>query len=219
MLEEYEKLNSSEKDDFRRLANYLLSHTYMARHEYQPSQQMTLPNRDYQTVSRLFDLFRDYFDLSGWRLEKDDNYGVISLYNYYDHNRFRLDRFTTLFLYMCRLIYEEKREDAGAYKTVISGTAEVIEKMRTLGLLEKGKSGRETTKKERIDAQRTLAHFNIIRKMETSPWDGDGNKILILPSILSIIPNQGINTLYSEIEDMKAGEGAAAEEQPEDESP
>jgi hypothetical protein len=188
---------------------------------------MTLPNRDYQTVSRLFDLFKEYFSLSGWRLERDDNYGIIALSNYYDHNRFRLDRFATLFLYMCRLIYEEKREDAGAYKAVISGTAEVIEKMRTLGLLEKGKSGRETTKKERIDAQRTLAHFNIIRKMETSPWDGDGNKILILPSILSIIPNQGINALYDEIADMKAGDGegaAAAGEQAagdgeEDESP
>lgn len=228
MLEEYEKLNSSDKEDFRRLANYLLSHTYIVRYEYQPSQRMTLPNRDYQTVSRLFDLFKEYFSLSGWRLERDDNYGIISLSNYYDHNRFRLDRFATLFLYMCRLIYEEKREDAGAYKTVISGTAEVIEKMRTLGLLEKGRSGKETTKKERIDAQRILAHFNIIRKMESSPWDGDGNKILILPSILSIIPNQGINTLYDEIADMKAGDGeggAAAEEQAaedrqgEDESP
>jgi hypothetical protein len=219
MLEEYEKLNSSDKEDFRRLANYLLSHTYMARYEYQPSQRMTLPSRDYQTLSRLFDLFKEYFDLSGWRLEKDDNYGVISLYNYYDHNRFRLDRFTTLFLYVCRLIYEEKREDAGAYKNVMSDTAEVIEKMRTLGLLEKGKSGRETTKKERIDAQRTLAHFNIIRKMETSPWDGEGNKILILPTILSILSNQSINALYGEIEDMRAGAGEGGAEGQGEEAP
>jgi hypothetical protein len=209
MLEEYEKLNSGEKEDFRRLVNYLLSHTYLVRYEYQPSQQMTLPNRDYQIVSRLFDIFRDYFDLSGWRLEKDDNYGIISLSNRYDHNRFRLDRFTTLFLYVCRLVYEEKREDSGSYKTVRTDTAELVEKMRALGLLEKGKAGKETTKKERIDAQRTLAHFNIIRKMETSPWDGDGNSILILPSILSIIPNQGINALYAEIEDMKADGGNA----------
>ncbi|MDR2134262.1 MAG: DUF4194 domain-containing protein [Treponema sp.] len=214
MLEEYEKLNSSDKEDFRRLSNYLLSHTYMVRYEYQPSRQMTLPNRDYQTVSRLFNLFRDYFDLSGWRLEKDDNYGIISLCNHYDHNRFRLDRFTTLFLYMCRLVYEEKREDAGAYKTVASSTTEIVEKMRTFGLLEKGKTGKETTRKERVDAQRSLAHFNIIRKMESSPWDGDGNKILILPSILSIISNQGINDLYREIEDLKAGgESAAAGKQ------
>jgi hypothetical protein len=210
MLEDYEKLGSGEKEDFRRLANYLLSHTYIVRYEYQPSQQMTLPNRDYQTVSRLFDLLRDYFDLSGWRLEKDDNYGIISLSSLYDHNRFRLDRFTTLFLYMCRLIYEEKREDAGSYKAVPTCTTDVVERMRTYGLLEKGKTGKETTKKERIDAQRTLAHFNIIRKTETSPWDGDGNRILILPSILSIIPNQGINNLYREIQDMKAGEGESA---------
>jgi hypothetical protein len=201
MLEDYEKLSGGDKEDFRRLANYLLSHTYIVRYEYQSSQQMTLPNRDYQTVARLFDLFQDYFDISGWRLEKDDNYGIISLSNRYDHNRFRMDRFTTLFLYMCRFIYEEKREDAGSYKTVRTDTPEVVEKMRTFGLLEKGK----TTKKERIEAQRTLSHFNIIRKMESSAWDGDGNKILILPSILSISPNQGINTLYAEIEEMKAG--------------
>jgi hypothetical protein len=207
MLDQYNKLNSSEKEDFRRLANYLLSHTYMVRHEYQPSQQMTLPNRDYQTVSRLFTLFRDYFELAGWRLEKDDNYGILSLANRYDHNRFRMDRFTTLFLYVCRLVYEEKREDAGTYKAIMSSTAEIVEKMRTYGLLEKGKTGKEVTKKERADAQRTLAHFNIIRKMDTAPWDGDGNKILILPSILSIIPNQSLNAVYTEIENMKADSG------------
>jgi hypothetical protein len=205
--EEYEKLSGNERDEFRRLANYLLSHTYLVRHEYQPSQQMTLPNRDYQTASRLFELLRDYFFLSGWRLERDDNYGIISLSNTYEHNRLRLDRFTTLFLYMCRLIYEEGREDAGTFRTVKTGTKEVVEKMRTLGLLEKGK----TTKKERLDAQRALAHFNIIRKMESSPWDGEGNQILILPSILSIIPNQGINDMAAELEEMRLDrDGGAA---------
>jgi hypothetical protein len=204
MLEQYDKLNSSDKEEFRRLANYLLSHTYIVRYEYQPSQQMTLPNRDYQTISRLFDLFYAYFDLSGWRLEKDDNCGIISVANSYDHNRFRLDRFTTLFLYVCRLIYEERRENAGLYKMIESSTVEIVEKMRTYGLLEKGKTGKDVTKKERVEAQRTLSHFNIIRKRETAPWDGDGNKILILPSILSMVPNRGIDAVYAEIESMKA---------------
>jgi hypothetical protein len=207
VLDGYEKLSSGEKEDFRQLANYLLSHTYLVRHEYQPSQRMTLPNSDYQTVSRLFALFKEYFELSGWRLEKDDAYGVISISNDYDHNRLRLNRFTTLFLYMCRLVYEERREDAGIHKMVPTNTAEVVEKMRALGLLERGKTGKSTTKKERAEAQRTLAHFNIISKMETSGWDGDGNEILILPSILSIIPNQSINAIHAEIESMKGGAG------------
>jgi hypothetical protein len=208
--ESYGKLNSSDKDDFRRLANYLLSHTYLVRHEYQPSQQMTLPNRDYQTVSRVFDLFRDYFELSGWRLEKDDHYGIISISNTHAHNRLRLDRFTTIFLYICRLIYEEGREDApGTFHMVRTNTQEVIEKMKTYGLLEK----RRTTQKERIDAQRTLAHFNIIRRMESS-WDGDGNQILILPSVLSIIPNRNINAMKAELEELKIS-GAEIQRGPE----
>jgi hypothetical protein len=84
--------------------------------------------------------------------------------------------------------------------------------MKTYGLLER----RRTTQKERIDAQRTLAHFNIIRRMENS-WDGDGNLILILPSILSIIPNRNINAMKTELEELKTS-GAEIQKEPETES-
>ena len=35
--EQYEKLSSYEKGEFRRLGNYLLSHTYMVRFTYDPA--------------------------------------------------------------------------------------------------------------------------------------------------------------------------------------
>jgi len=197
--EQYEALSTYEKGEFRRLANYLLSHTYMVRYEYQPSQQMTLPNVNYQTSARLFTVMRDYFAVTGWQLEKDDNYGIISLINIYEHNRLRIDRFTTLFLYSCRLIYEEEREQASSFHTVKTDTQTVVEKMQMLGLLDKGK----TTQKERVEAQRTLAHYNIIQKLESAAWSNDGNQILILPSILSIISNQGINDMMTELEELR----------------
>lgn len=209
--EQYEALTSYEKGEFRRLANYLLSHTYMVRYEYQPSQQMTLPSYDYQTASRLFGVLQDYFTVSGWRLEKDDNYGIMSLINTFDHNRLRVDRFTTLFLYTCRLIYEEEREQASSFHTVKTDTQSVVEKMQTLGLLDK----RKTTQKERLDAQRTLAHHNIIQKMESSAWSSEGNQILILPSILSIISNQGINNMVMELEEFRTEETNGAEREEE----
>lgn len=196
--EKYIGLTTYEKGEFKRLANYLLSHTYMVRYEYQSSQQMTLPNYDYQIASRLFGILQDYFSVTGWRLEKDDNYGIMSLINIFDHNRLRIDRFTTLFLYTCRLIYEEEREQVNSFHTVKTDTQAVVEKMRMLGLLDKGK----TTQKERIEAQRTLAHHNIIQKMESSAWNNEGNQILILPSILSIISNQGINDMITELEEL-----------------
>lgn len=199
--EDFEKLSSYEKGEFRRLSNYLLSHTYLVRYEYQSSQKMTMPSSDYTMVSRLFSVMQEYFSVSGWKLEKDDNYGVISLINIYDHNRLRVDRFTTLFLYTCRLIYEEHREESGQFHTVRTDTQTIVEKMRMLGLLEKGK----TSQKERLDAQRTLSHYNVLQKMD-STWSNEGNQLLILPSILSMVSNQGINDMMIELEEMKNSE-------------
>lgn len=198
--ETFEALSNYEKGEFRRLANYLLSHTYLVRDVYKPDKQWTEPNGDYRMVNRLFDCMGEYFSASGWKLEKDDNYGVISLTNEYDHNRLRIDRFTTLFLYTCRLIYEEGREQGDNLHIVRTDTGAIVEKMRMLGLLNKGK----TTQKERLEAQRALSHFNIIQKTETTAWSADGNGVLIFPSILSMIPNQGINDMMLELEELRA---------------
>lgn len=200
--EQYEKLSTYEKTEFRRIGNYLLSHTYMVRFTYDSSEETTLPNADYNMVMRLFEVLQEYFEVTGWRLSKDDDYGIVSLISEYDNNRFRLDRFTTLFLYVCRLIYEENRENENSYHVVKTDTSSVVEKMKTLGLLKNGKS----TQKERIDAQRTLAHYNIIQKMTSSPWSGEGNDILILPSIMYIISNQSINTMKAQLDEMKLSE-------------
>ena len=200
-------MSSYEKIEFRRLGNYLLSHTYMVRFTYDSDEETTLPNADFNMVMRLFEVLQEYFEVTGWRLSKDDDYGIVSLISEYDNNRFRLDRFTTLFLYVCRLIYEENRENENSYHVVKTDTSSVVEKMKTLGLLKGGKS----TQKERIDAQRTLAHFNIIQKMETSPWSGEGNDILILPSVLTIISNQSINTMKAQLDDLKLSEDSKDE--------
>jgi hypothetical protein len=208
--EEYQKLSAYDKNEFRRIANYLLSRTYMVRYVYQPSQQITVVNPDYQKADRLFAIMRDYFYVTGWKLEKDDNYGIISLINEFDHNRVRIDRFTTLFLYTCRLIYEENREQSGNFHIVKTDTHTVVEKMRMFGLLERGK----TTQKERLEAQRTLAHYNIIQKIENAAWSNEGNQILILPSILFIISNQGINSMMTELEELRV-ESAEQEKQEE----
>jgi hypothetical protein len=42
--------------------------------------------------------------------------------------------------------------------------------------------------------------------MTASPWSGDGNDILILPSILTIISNQSINAMKAELDEMKLTE-------------
>jgi hypothetical protein len=110
----------------------------------------------------------------------------------------RIDKFTTLFLYTLRLIYEEEREKINNYRNVRTETQAVVEKMYSFGLLPGGK----TTIKERIEAQRTLAHHNIIQKIE-GKWEPDGNHLIVFPSILHIVSVQGINDMLQELEDMR----------------
>ena len=91
--------------------------------------------------------------------------------------------------------------------------------METARLLKNGR----TTQKERIEAQRSLAHYNIIEKMDSAAWDSDGNRFLILPSILSMISNQGINDMMAELEEFQlagsvdgSADGSADADDPED---
>lgn len=205
--DQYDALSNYEKGEFRRLANYLLSHSYIVREGYDITKKIVLTNEDYRMVSRLLSIMSEYFEIIGWKMIKDDTYGVIAIYSLYDNNRLRLDRFTTLFLYTLRLIYEEEREKVNNYNNVRTDTQTIIEKMMSFGLIPNGR----TTIRERIDAQRALAHYNIIQKLEMT-WKNEGNTLIIHPSILFMIPNDGINRMIEELEDMKDYEGKESEE-------
>lgn len=194
----YNQLSNYEKGEFRRLGNYILSHTYLVKERYYPDKGMSMPDENYRMAYRLFPILRDYFEFIGWKLEKDDVYDVISIRSEYDNNRLRIDKFTTLFLYTLRLIYEEEREKVNNYKNVRTQTQTVVEKMYSLGLLPGGK----TTIKERMEAQRTLAHYNIIQKIE-GKWEPDGNHLIVFPSIIHIVSVQGIHNMVKELEDMR----------------
>ena len=162
-------------------------------------------NNDYRTALRQFDILHNYFHLAGWELYRDNDYGVIYLRNTLGSNRARFDRFTTLFLYTLRLIYEEKREQVELYHDVRTDTASVVQKMNALGLLQKGK----TTAKERQEAQATLSRYQIITKLDGA-WNKDGNRLLIYPSILFILPNSEIHAMSAQIEET-GGQSASSE--------
>jgi len=195
--EAYEVLSEYEKGEFRRFCNYLLSHTYVVRDVYNHEKRRVEANHNYRTISSMFEIMREYFSYSGFKLEKDDDYGVISLVSEFVQNRYRSDRFTTLFLYVCRLIYEEERENSVNQSIVPTDTDTIIQKMRMLNLLDGGKVSQE----KRKEAQQSLAHFNIIQKSEPGKWQNEGNRIHILPTVLLVIRN--LDDMKHELEEMQ----------------
>lgn len=193
--EKFEKLNMTEQETFRRLVNWLLAHTYLVEGSYRFEDSMKRTNPDYLFVERNFELFQDYLEYAGFRLERDSHYGVIFLSGGYEQNRIRLDKATTLILYVLRLIYEEEREKLSVSEDIITTTGDLVHKMLSLNVVKK-KPANLTLR----DSLRTLNRFQVIEKTE-GPWEAADTKLLIRPTILFIVTNERISNMYQLIDD------------------
>lgn len=189
-FDEYEQLTHTEKEEFIRTANQLLSKTFIVRDRYSSKEKCLKLNPAYRFMERHLELFRQYLRLSGWEFQKDNNYGVIALYNRFELNRAHLDKRTTIILYLLRLIYEEKREKLSLKREIVARVGEVVEKMINLGLTDKKPSN-----KDLINAFGALRRYQIIDRLDsdvTQPETG----IIIYPSILFVVTNEKISEIY-----------------------
>ncbi len=180
----------TEQDSFKRIVNWMLAHTFLLQKNYVFDDSMKKTNPDYLFVERNFELFEEYLEYSGFRLERDSNYGVIFLSSSYEFNRVRLDKITTLMIYVLRVIYEEEREKLSLSKDIFTSTGNLIHKMLSLGVIKK-KPANSMIK----DSLRMLNRFRIIEKLEGS-WEDAETKLLILPTILFIVTNERISNMY-----------------------
>ena len=147
-------------------------------------------NPDYRFVERHFELFFNYFFYSGWAVNKDNQYGVISMENIYEYNRLKLDRFTTLMLYTIRLIFEEERERISLRNEIMTTTGQIIHKMITMNIFKKKPSDRDIS-----ESLRLLSNHNLIQKI-SGQWENADARIMILPSILFVLTNERISRIY-----------------------
>ena len=207
MFEEaFEKLNLTEQETFRRIVNWLLAHTYLLQGTYAFEDNMNRTNPDYLFVERNFELFQDYLEYAGFRLERDSNYGVIFLSSSYEFNRIKLDKATTLMLYVLRLIYEEERERLSLSRDIFTTTGDLVHKMLSLGVI-KRKPANLTLR----DSLRTLNRFRIVEKVD-GPWENADTRLLILPTILFIVTNERISNMYQLIDEEETAEHEETEE-------
>ena len=207
MFEEaFEKLNLTEQETFRRIVNWLLAHTYLLQGTYAFEDNMNRTNPDYLFVERNFELFQDYLEYAGFRLERDSNYGVIFLSSSYEFNRIKLDKATTLMLYVLRLIYEEEREKLSLSRDIFTTTGDLVHKMLSLGVI-KRKPANLTLR----DSLRTLNRFRIVEKVD-GPWENANTRLLILPTILFIVTNERISNMYQLIDEEETAEHEETEE-------
>ena len=205
MIEEkFDKLGMMDRENFRRLVNYLLGHSFLISADYDFEDGIRRSNPDYLFVERHYDLFEEYLSLAGFHLTRDTGYGVIALSSEYEYNHFRFDKLTTLFVYCFRLIYEEEREKLSLSQEVFTTTGDLIHKLISVDAVAKKPANIQIR-----NALRTLARFRIISKLD-GLWESADTRLLIRPSILFIVSNERIGNLHKLIEDNSAAADVAS---------
>ena len=189
-LEKYQKLSSIDRHKFGELANELLNKNFILAYHYDNKNRVRRPNSNYNFIVRNFEIFENYFAMTHYKLERDDNYHVISLSNELGYNHQKMDKYTTLFLLTLRLMYDEAKEQAATSEVVYTTTSQIIYKMIDLKLIDK-----KPTIKSTVDVLRFMASHNIITKIDKSFDDFSAN-LVILPTILFVISNEKINAIF-----------------------
>ena len=189
-LEKYQKLSSIDRDKFGELANELLNKNFILAYHYDNKNRVRRPNSNYNFIVRNFEIFENYFKMTHYKLERDDNYHVISLSNELGYNHQKMDKYTTLFLLTLILMYDEAKEQAATSEVVYTTTSQIIYKMIDLKLIDK-----KPTIKSTVDVLRFMVSHNIITKIDKSLDDFSAN-LVILPTILFVISNEKINAIF-----------------------
>ena len=179
--QDYNNLYESEKQEFRRIANYLLSKTFVVRDVYDKQAKKMITSSEFLFMEKYYDIFENYLSIAGWKLTKEPIEGLYWIENEFGQNKAKFDSFTTYILLALMITYEESAPITTLGNSVITTTYDVISKMQILGLITK-----KPSKEQFRIAFRRLEQFNIILRLNTSQ-DVELWKIMILPSIHHVI--------------------------------
>lgn len=200
--EKYNELSYSEKNQFGSIVNKLLLKGFIVRDFFDNKEKIVKISPEYRFLEKNFDLVNDYLSFSAWRIEIDKILGVINLLNENDENKIKLDRETSLVLFVLRLIYEKERDQKTiSGESIYITTPVLIRTMLEGGIVMPGKklNGRNIAKSLRF-----LANHNIISKVSGN-YDEGNVSFYILPSIVYAIDNDKIAAMSNALDELKSG--------------
>jgi DNA-binding HxlR family transcriptional regulator len=172
----------------------------------------------YNFLVRRRELVAAYLSVAGWELRYDERIAVFQVVHREGAHRRRLNRDTTIWLLLLRLIYAEKRERVEVsltrYPTI---SIEELYQRYTEFL-----PGQAVKKKTSLDAAlRTLQSLKLIRAGGGGTLRAsEGEKLLeLLPTLEVVVPGGAISEIAERLQeyDRSRGRRAASDDEPDDE--
>ena len=198
MMELLEGMLQKDKDEFKRICNRLLGTCFICKGN-QTSRS------DYYFVLKYRDRFRSYLDVLGYRLEINEEYGVIQLKNPQNYNHLNLKLFESIILLILRILYDEKKRELSASDEVIVNLGDIQDKYLSLKIRDK--------MIDRTTMRNALSLFRRFQLVETLDKDlsNEESRILIYDSILMAVRVEDIRQAHEKLEAYRKGKGTNEE--------
>ncbi|MTK13671.1 MAG: DUF4194 domain-containing protein [Clostridiaceae bacterium] len=178
-----------QKDKFRVAANKLLNNCFIIKKKEDT-------RNDYIFIIQNKELFIEYFDLLGYKIELNDIQGVVSLISINGTGRLRLKKIESIILLILRLLYIEKRKELSLNEDVVVLIDEIHQKYNMLKIDAKSNLDKTILR----DTIRLLKKYNIISNLDSDVTISDA-RIKIYPSVLFAVPNDNLTVIYDAIND------------------
>lgn len=178
----YEEMTDKDKDLFQETVNLLLNKTFLVndRDEDRPY---------YRFVDKNITLFQGYLGLAHWDLHHNKRLSVFQLYNRLEKNRRQFTLQETIFLFILRLLYDEKQRELRITQNVLVSGQEIQEKYLALKIRNRLPS--------REDMQRILKLFHrfSLLDLKKGPWNEPDSIFVLYPSVLVVLEMGAVENL------------------------
>ena len=191
-MEYLEGMLQKEKDNFSRVCNRLLGTCFLCK-----GNQNT--KADYYFVLKYKNEFKTYLEVLGYRLEINEELGVIQLTNAYNYNRLNLKLYESVILLILRILYDEKKRELSVSDEVIVNLGDIQDKYLSLQIREKMID--KTTMRNALSLFR---RFQLIEILDRD-LGNEESRILIYDSILMAVRIDDIRKAYEKLEIYRKG--------------
>lgn len=197
-MELLEGMLQKDKEEFKRISNRLLSNCFICKGN-QASRS------EYYFVLKYREKFRDFLEVLGYRLEINEEYGVIQLTNPQNYNHLNLKLYESVILLILRILYDEKKRELSAANEVIVNLGDIQDKYLSLKIRDKMID--KTTMRNAISLFR---RFQLIETLDRD-LTNEESRILIYDSILLAVRVEDIRQAYEKLEQYRKGKTANEE--------
>ena len=187
-----EGMLQKDKDEFVRICNRLLGSCFVCKRN-------ETSRRDYYFITQHREKFSQYLSVLGYRLEINEEYGVVQLTNPQNYNRYNMKLFESIILLILRILYDEKKRELSVSDEVIINMGDIHEKFLTLKIRDKMMD--KTTLRNAIS---TMRRFQLVEVLDKELSNQD-SRLIIYDSILMAVRVEEIRQAYEKLENYKKG--------------